>query len=279
MRSPLSTHSGAVLLLTFLLLLVLTGLVTAVGLYANHSLATARSQRLDRQALYIAEAGWQRARQALAASTWTGAVAPGNDYTESFGGGEYVVNVTAENACIASCNYTVTSSSYVPNQTAVLARRRITEVDAPVTIVTGTNFSLAATASASSSTGANTPNKANDGNSATKWQSGTNGNTSWLAMDYGSSATLNRIVVDEDSNIGGITVDYSDNGSVWTSISGATVTQSPSKKWNATFSPISHRYFRANLTGVGANKKAAVEEMRSYNTTISLSTGDIISQW
>ncbi len=279
MKPLLFSRSGAVLLLTFLLMLVLAGLVTAVGLYANHSLATARSQRLDRQALYVAEAGWQRSRQALAASTWTGAVSPGNNYTESFGGGEYVVNVTADSACIASCNYTVTSSGYIPSQAVTMARRQVSEVDAPVTTVTGTNFSLAATASASSSNGTNTPAKANDGSSSTKWQSGTNGNTSWLAMDYGSSATLNRLVVDENANIGGTTVEYSDNGSTWTSISGATVTQSPSKTWNATFSPISHRYFRASFTGVGSSKKAAVDEMRSYNTTISLSTGDITSQW
>ena len=279
MRRRLSSKNGAILLLTFLLMLVLAGLVTAVGLYANHSLATARSQKMDRQALYVADAGWQRARQAMAAGTWAGAVSPGNNYTESFGGGEYVVNVTLSPVCILSCNATVTSSGYIPSQASTLARRQVIETDAPVTIVTGTNFSLAATASASSSNGSNTPGNANDGLSSTKWQSNTNGNTSWLAMDYGSAATLNRIVVDESANIGGITVEYSDNGSAWTSISDATVTQSPSKTWNATFSPISHRYFRASFTGVGASKKAAVEEMRSYNTTVSLTSGDITSQW
>jgi hypothetical protein len=275
-RAP--DNRGAVLLLTFFMMLVLSGLVTAVGVYSHHSQLTARSQWLDRRALYIAESGWQRARQALAAGTWAGTVSPGNTYTESFGGGEYSVTVVASSSCASSCNYAITSSAYVPNQTSPLARRQVAESAVPVTVTLGTNFSLAATASASSSNGGNTPANAKDANSATRWEAGTNGAGSWLAMDYGSATSLNRIMVDEHANITNLTIEYSDNGTSWSAPAGLSVSNS-STTWTANFTPESHRYYRARFTGVPSGRKASVREMRSYTTSVSLSTGDVTSQW
>ncbi len=269
---------GAALLLTFLMMLVLAGLVAAVGFYANATLVGSRSQYLDRSALYIAEAGWQRARQAISADTWAAAISPGNTYTESFGSGEYAVTIVASNACSSSCTYTVTSAAYIPTQAAAIARRQLEEGSVTATVTVGSNYSLTATASASSSNGGNTPGNAKDSNTGTHWQAGVNGTGTWLAMDYGSAVTLDRIVVREEANISNLTIEYSDNGSTWTAPSGLAVSNSGTT-WTTNFSSTSHRYFRAYFTGVPSNRKAAVDEFESYNIAVTLGTGEVTTEW
>lgn len=278
MRMRLLLRRGSVLLLTFLVMLVVAGLVAAVGGFAQGNLQSACAQWLDRRAYYIAEAGWQRARQALASDTWFAAVSPGNTYTESFGGGEYSVTIVSSNACTSSCDYTITASAYIPNQANAVARRQMVETDLSVTVTAGTNYSLTATASASSSNGGNTSDKAKDGDNGTKWQAGTNGPGSWLSMDYGSAATLDRIIVREDANITNLTIEYSDNGSTWTAPGGLSVSASGST-WTCNFTSTSHRYFRVRFTGVPSGRKAAVKELESYNISVSLATGDVTTLW
>jgi Tfp pilus assembly protein PilX len=266
---------GAALLATFLLMLVLAGLAMAVGIFGHNSVVGGRNQLQDKQAFYVAEAGWQRARQALVAGTWAAAASPGNTYTESFGAGEYVVVIVNN----GNSTYTITSSGYVPNQTNAAARRRIVESELSVSTGTGSNLSLTASASASSSNGTNTPAKANDGSTTTNWESGTNGSGSWLAMDYGSATTLNRIFIDERNFIDGITIEYSDDASSWTTVSGLSVVESPAKNWTCDFTAASHRYFRAVFTAFPSNKKVAVDEMESYSTSMSLGAGSVTTTW
>lgn len=265
---------GAALLLTFLMMLVLSGLATAIGIFSHNSLVTGRSQFLDKQAFYLAEAGHQRGRQAFVAGTWTAADSPGNTYTESFGGGEYKVTIVDN----GSNTYTFTSEGYVPDHTVPIAKRRVTESNVPYSL---TNLSLAAAAFASSSQGSFVPANANDGSTGTKWQAGTNGSGSWLAMDFGSATTLDQSIVKEDANITSLTIEFSDDASIWTVVSGLSVVESPPKTWTATFTATSHGYFRARFTAVPSTKKAAVNEMEGYNTSVSraLGKGIYTTQW
>ena len=265
---------GAVLLLTFLLMLVLAGLALAAGAASHSSIMGVRGQLLDRQAFYVAEAGWQRARQAVVAGAWTAASSPGNSYAESFGPGAYQVTVVDN----GGGSYTMTADGYVPTQADYQARRRLVESQLSVTASDGTNYSLGATASASTSNGSNTPDKAKDGSTSTKWQAGSNGN-GWLAMDYSSATTLNKVVVKEDGNITGVSIEWSDNGSSWTSASGQSVIESPGNTWTATFTAASHRYVRASVSAA-SNKKPAVKELESYHSAISsLGAGSVTTQW
>lgn len=265
---------GAVLFLTFLVMLVLSGLATAIGIFSYNSAQTGNSQLLDKQAYYIAEAGWQRARQALVAGTWTAASSPGNTYTETFGAGEYRVTIVDN----GGGSYTVTSDGYVPSQAISKARREIVESAITVTSSDGTNLSLTATASASSTSGTNLPALAKDGLTSTKWKAGSNGN-GWLKMDHGSATTLTKIVVKEDNQINDVTIEYSDDNSAWTTPSGLSIIESPSKTWTATFTATSHRYFRASVSA-DSNKKPSVKEMEDYNSSISsLGAGDVSTQW
>ena len=276
MRRAGGAQRGAALFATFLMMLVITALGAAMAVFSSNSLVGSQGQLRDKQAFYIAEAGWQRARQAINAGTWSAARPHGNTYTETFGAGEYLVTILDNN----DNTYTITSEGYVPSQTTVLAKRQVVETSTPVTNG-ATNLSLSATASASSSSGSNTPNKANDGSSGTRWESGTNGSGSWLAMDYGSSATLDKIVVQEHNFIDGLTIEWSDDASSWTGASGLSVVESPAKTWTATFTAASHRYFRSRFTDVPSSKAAAVKEMESYNTAAAttLGTGAFTTQW
>ena len=263
------------LFLTFLVMLILSGLALALGVFSNNSVVAGRDRLLDQQAFYIAEAGWQRARQALNADTWLAALSPGNTYTESFGAGEYRVTIVYNSAS----SYTVTSEGYIPNQTTTVAKRKVVETAVPVSGSNGTNLSLAATAAASSSSGSHTASKANDGNLGTDWGASNQGSNEWLSMDYGSSALLSKVVIQENDNIDGLTVEYSDDNSAWTAPSGLSVVESPSKTWTATFPKVSHRYFRARFTNVPSNKKASVNEMQSYNETFTFGQGSVTTQW
>lgn len=271
-----SSERGIALFMTFLLLLIFAGLAAAIGIFAHNSQATGKAALLDQQAYYIAEAGWQRARQALVAGTWTAAASPGNSYTESFGAGEYAV-VIVDNG---GGSYTITASGYVGNATTYAARRQVVEDDLSVTASDGTNYSLTATATASSTNGSNTASKAKDGNTGTKWEAGTNGSGQWLKMDHGSATTLDKIVVLEDDRINGVTIERSSDNSSWTTASGLSVTESPSKTWTCTFTEASYRYWRATFTASGSSRKVAVQEMQDYNSTLSsLGTGEVSTTW
>ena len=276
-----SQERGAALLIALVFMLILVGLATAAAVYSQNSQLTTRAQLLDTQAFYIAEAGVHRARQQLVAGNW----ASGSTNTESFGGGEYSVTITDNGSCGAGssgCQYTFTSDAYIPSSTSYVARRELAEGSIPAT-VSSTNLSLAATASASSSDGSHTASKANDGDSDSDWRASTAGNGQWLAMDYGSATTVDRIIVDENDNIDGVNIQYSDDGSSWTTVSGLSVVESPSKTWTATFTASSHRYFRAVFTASGSSKKVRVNELESYNTASGSVTftgaGDYTTQW
>jgi hypothetical protein len=263
-------------------LLLLAGLAAAAAVFAQNSQATARAQLLDRQAFYIAEAGIERARQALAGGDW--ALASTN--TESFGAGEYSVAITDNGDCAVNdndCEITITSSAYIPSSTSYQARRQLTEEDIEAEVI-NTNLSLTATASASSSQSSHPASDANDDDTGSHWEASTQGSGQWLQMDHGSAVTVDQIVIEENDRIDGISaLEYSDNGSSWTSVSGLTVVESPSKTWTCAFTSTSHRYFRATFTASGSSRRVSVEEMRHFNTanqTVSFDEpGDYSTTW
>lgn len=265
---------GAALFLTFLMLLMLAGLAAAAATFARNGLTVGRTTLADTQAFFIAEAGSQRARQALVAGTWAAAASPGNTYSETLGPGEYRVTIVDD----GSSSYTVTSNGYVPTYAAPQSRAQFTESGIAVTASDGTNYSLTATATASSANPGFPASSAKDGLTTTKWQASSNG-SGWLKMDLGSATSLDKVVVKEDANITGVSVEYSDDGSSWSTPSGHTVVESPSKTWTATFTATSHRYFRASVSAA-SSKKPAVQEMECYDTTISaLGQGEAARSW
>ena len=263
------------LFMTFLMMLVLAGLGLAVGIAAHNHVVGGHSQLLDRQAFYIAEAGWQRARQAIAAGTWTAAASPGNTYTESFGTGEYLVTVVDN----GDGTYTITSDGYVPSQSQMIARREVIERSLSAS-ASGTNYSLTATAGASSAQVPHPASHSNDNDATTTyWRANTNGNGQWLKMDHGSAVSLNQIVVLEENEINGVTIESSSDGSSWSTVSGLSVTESPAKTWTCDFTAATQRYFRAVFTASGSSKKVSVYEYQSYNTAPSLGQGAVGTQW
>lgn len=257
------------------MLLVFAGLALAASVASHNSLLIGKAAVADWQASYVAEAGLQRARQALVAGTWSAAASPGNTYTETFGAGEYSVTIVDN----GGDEYTITAEGYVPSEVNPAAQRQIVEDAIAVTVSNGTNLALSATASASSTNGADVASNAKDGNTSTKWEAGTNGSGEWLAMDLGSSVSLNKIIVEENNFIDGVSIEASDNGSSWSAVS-ASVIEDPNKTWTATFTAASHRHFRAVFTASASNKKVSVEEMECYSSALSsLGNGEIAVQW
>ena len=280
---------GAVLLLTFMMGLLVAGLALAVGVFAHNSVVSGRNQWLDRQAFYIAEAGWQRARQALSTGEWIAAPSPGLTYTETFGSGAYRVTVVDESDGDKKhdddkATYTITSEGYVPNQALALAKRKVIEQAVSVTQPASANLSLGAAISASSSKpgAGNAPENANDGKNSTKWQADTKGDDEWLALDYGAATTVNHVVAQEHQHVDGVTVYTSKDGVTWTPAPNLTVVEPPDKKgktWNASFTTVSTRYLRVVLTNEKSKDTTGVSELESYNAALMLGQGTVATQW
>jgi len=234
---------------------------------------TGKSQLLDRQAFEVAEAGAQRARQAFAAltPTWTANSSHTETLLSSAGTqlGEYTVTISA------SSPYTIISDGYVPTAAASVARRQVTLSD----LTTSTNLALNphVVATASSSNGSNTPEKARDGLTGPQWRAQTTGSGQWLKFDFQTLTTVRQIVVDEDQNITGVTVAWSDDDAAWTAGPAPTVSGSGNNQvYTVTFaSDVYHRYFRATLTASGPGNRVGVDEMTASNTagTLSISRG------
>ena len=268
-----AAERGAALFVTFLLMLVISALAFGVGILSFNSVQTGKSQLLDKQALYVAEAGWQRARQAMAAGTWTPSSA-GTTYTESFGSGEYAVTLTHN----SDNTYTISSAGYVPSQAAAASRRRVVETGLTVG-AGGENLSLDnATASASSTNGSQSASKAIDDDTGTYWEAGTTGSNQWLRLDFDDATSLSYLVLTENNNnIDALTVEYSSDGSSWTTAPALSAIESPSKTWHMAFTATSARYFQAKFTSVSSGQRASVKEFEAYasstfNTPLTYST-------
>ncbi len=272
---------GAVFFLTFLMMLVLVGMATGVAIFSQNSLLTGKTYQADKQAFYVAEAGWQRARQALSVGTWSpGLCTSGSPCTETFPGsgtaiGQYQVSI-AHNG---DNTYTVTSSGYTPNATTYAAKRQLTENTVSIS-PSGTNLSLAATASSSSNNGSShAASKANDGDSSSYWEAGTKGPNEWLKMDLGSNQTVSVIwLYEKNNNIDDLTVEYSTNDSTWTTVPSLSKVESPSKTWLIAFTATSARYFRATFTSVDSSKQASVKEYELYGAS-TYGSGPLTTQW
>ncbi len=274
-------------MLTFLMMMVLIGLALAVGVSAQQSLITGRMALQDKQAFYVAESGWQRARQALGAGTWQAAAGTGNAYTETFGSGEYRVTVldnsssgTTENG---STDYTITAEGYVPNSTTYSAKREVHEYQTNLTAA-NTNQSLTATATASSTKSSNTASKAKDNDTGTKWQANNKGPNEWLKMDYAAAVTIDKIVIRDDGAINStFRLEWSNDNAAWTTIATTSLSEVSNNVWEATFAAVSHRYFRAVFTDIDSNDRVGIKEMEAYNRasrTVTFSgAGDMTTEW
>lgn len=271
---PSTVHErGAVLLITFFMMLMLAGLALAAAVFSQNSLVTGKSQLLDRQAVEVAEAGAQRARQAFAAlaAGWTANSTHTETLLATTGSplGEYTVTISA------SSPYTITSDGYVPSSANPAARRQVTISG----LTSSTNLALNphVVATASSSNSSNTPEKARDGSTGPQWRAQTTGSGQWLKFDFQTLTTVGQIVIDEDQNITGVTLEWSDNDSTWTA-GPAAIASGPSANqlYTVTFaSDVWHRYFRATFTASGGGSRVGVDEMTVTNTagTLSLSRG------
>jgi hypothetical protein len=256
---------GAALIFIFVLLVSLTLVVLAFVTMVNYEVRSTGAGFTNMKAFYIAEAGRAKARWALT----TGEEELGwGEADVSFGSGTYTVTTTdnGDDTC------TITSEGYIPDDTNPIAQRRVIERDVPVT----TNLSLAATASASSAQGSNPASDAIDGSTSSKWAA-SDKDDAWLKLDYGSSITFNRVVVNGQKNIDSVTIEYSDDDSDYDGVT--SLVESPT--WTFTFDSVSARYMRLSM-GVDANKRAEVDELESYDTTagsIILGQGEFVSSW
>src|SRR5262249_10865949 len=86
-----------------------------------------------------------------------------------------------------------------------------------------TNSALNKPATSSSVTGANTPNRAFDGNTGTRWESQQGVDPQWLRVDLGSTMNICRVRLNwEPAYAKSYQIQTSTDGTAWTTISSTT---------------------------------------------------------
>ncbi len=272
-------RKGVVLIGVFVVLVVLAAIAAAFITMVNFETKNTGAEFNDAKALHLAEAGLAKARWALT----TGAQTVGwGEADIALGAGTYTVTTTDN----GDGTYTVISDGYVPNDTNPVARRRVEERNISVTGGSLTNLCLGATATASSSRGANVPSRAIDGSLSTWWQA--NGNPSpsspqWLRVDLGSAKTFDRVVFTEPAGntITAYTIQYSSNGSSWINVSNP-VASKVGTVTTVNFTAVTMRYHRIRITASAATRPS-ISEYESYDTsqggTVTLGQGKFVTQW
>jgi F5/8 type C domain len=123
-----------------------------------------------------------------------------------------------------------------------------------------------AAATASSSNGAHTPDKAIDGNSGTYWESTGTITSQWLQVDLGLSRFVTRWVLVQQGNGGNnftaYNLQYSDDGSTWTTYANRTG-QAAMATDEVDDIGLAHRYWRMAPTAGTGN--AQVQELTIYS--------------
>lgn len=260
---------GAALILVFVILIGLSGVLFAFLATVSNEMKSASATLRNTQAFYIAEAGLAKARWAL--TTGEEDVGWGETNNDPFGTGEGTYIVTTEYSDSPTNEHvTIASEGYFPSSADYVARRAVVESAIPVSFG-GTNLSLAATASASSSQGGNTPDKATDGQSNTRWRSNVS-NGSWLKLDFGSATTFDKIVV-SGTKIDSYAIEYSDNDSSYNAVT--SLVEDPA--WTFTFDSVEARYLRFSVSG----NRPEINELETYNTAApaGLEKGEFSTSW
>jgi hypothetical protein len=165
----------------------------------------------------------------------------------------------------------ITSDGYISDNTNYAARRRVVEDNISLGS-DGTNISLGAAVTASSEVGGHPAGDAADGSSHTRWQAGDKGNA-WLRLDFGVPSGFNKVVIAGEKNINSASIQYSDDGSVYNSVTG--LAESPA--WTFSFDSVTARYVRFNMS-VDGNKKAEVDELETYSASL-LGQGKFVTSW
>ena len=257
---------GSALIITFIIMISIISLALGLLTMTRAEIKSATAGLHNLQAYYIAEAGLAKARWAL---TEDGQSLGWGESDASFGEGTYTVTTTdnGDGTC------TIVSEGYTPDDTNPKARRRVEERDVLVSSGGGSNLSIGATATASAVQGSFVAANSNDGDSGTKWKSSVN-NGSWLKLNFGSSTTFDRIVIDDGTKIDSETIEYSTDDVGYSAVTG--LAEAPT--WTFTFDPVSAQYLRLNVNG----NRPEVNELETYDTSTGSTTlgqGDFLTAW
>ena len=275
----LRKRRGVALLSSFMVMVTLSTMALAFLTMVKDDIKRSGAEQADLQANYIAKAGLAKARWAL---TTNGQAVGWGETDTAFGTGTYTVTTTDN----GDSTYTIISEGYVPNDTNPLARRYVEERSVPVAMSALTNLCLGATATASSTRGANVAANAIDGNLGTRWQANGNpspGSPQWLRVNMGSPKTFNRVVFTEPAGntITAYTIQYSNNGSSWTNVS-SPVAVKVGMVTTVDFTAVTRRYHRIRITASTATRPS-ISEYESYDTnqavSVTLGQGKYVTTW
>ena len=276
MGNSIKNRNGfALILLVFVIMVGLSGVLAAyLNMVSNEIKSTSAGLR-NVQAFYIAEAGLAKARWAL--TVGEEAVGWGDTAISPFeaGNGTYIVT-TAYSDAPTNEHVTIISSGYVPDNSNPTAQRQVAEANIIISSGTPTNISLDATALASSASNGHPSEDSNDGKSNSKWMAKDKGDA-WLRLDYGSSNTFAKVIVNGQKNINSATIQYSNDDIVYNDVTN--MIESPN--WTYIFDSVEACYLKFNMT-VNSNKKATINEFESYETSGAgaiLDQGEFSTTW
>jgi len=269
-------RKGYALLLVYVILTALSAMLFAFLIMVRGSMKSAHAGMQNIQASSIAEAGRAKARYELTTGGQTAGWGETNNDPFGTGTGTYIVTTEYSDAPTNE-HVTITSEGYTPDSTNYLARRKVVESDIPLAGgAAGDNLSSGASISASSEASKHPAADAIDGSTKTTWVAGVAGDA-WLALDFGSAITFNRVVLNGQDKIASSTIEYSSNGVSYTAV---TNLQEP-EAWTFTFDDVEDRYLRFNITPTlkkGNPETPEVDELETYDAA-GLGRGEFSTSW
>lgn len=242
---------GVILIFVLLVLVALMGVALAFWYAVNSEIKSVGAGLADARALYIAEAGRAKARQALT----TDGTVPYTETDTSFGQGTYTVTVAYSDPPTNE-HVTITSIGYVPNSTKPVAQRQVVEKNISFTSGSAQNLSLNATPSVSSNPGS--ASSINDGKN-TQWKAAGSNVWEWAKLDFVGQKQLSKVVID-GSQIDQYVMEYSNDDINWQAF--ANVAENP--VWTFIFDKVSARYLKFSVYG----NKPAIKELEAYGGAV-----------
>ena len=139
------------------------------------------------------------------------------------------------------------------------------------------NVALNKTASSDTYQGGNDPQKANDGNTATRWCAADENANHWWKVDLGGYYNIKgtEITWELDEKIYEYKVETSTNGSEWNLVLDKTNNSSKKQVQNENISSTIARYVKITITGLDSGAWASISEAKIFGSPVTINESKV----
>lgn len=256
----------ASIIVTIFVMLMLAVFVATVSSMVATDAYIATNHLDSIKAFYIASAGLARAR-VLLATEWQF----DEDHSETdVAVGDGIFDI-ATNYVRRDNVVSITATGFIPNKTALRAKRTITETNVPPPTRTNLSLPASVTASASSSEAGHEPIYSKDGDYNTYWQSQRVAADSWLSFTFPTSLDFDKIIIYQRwVNLLDFSIQYL-SGTNWVDVPNPQISGTNTK--TIRFDKVTSTGIRIYIRSVSGTENPNITEFETYLGIESLGKG------